>query len=297
MIYRFALAARARNDKSESDDSMKFLRSLASLVRGALWLLRAGGLRADVDLLLRRELRRRWLAAGDLRGYEECVSAQNGEDGIIREILQRVGVGRRYFVEFGVESGQECNCARLVRQEHWSGLFLEADAAHFAQLTENYRDYPQIRCARAAVTSNNIEDLLAAHEVPADLDVLSIDIDGNDYWVWRAIQRWRPRLVVIEYNATHPPPELWVMAEDPAHRWDGTGHFGASLASLVALGRAKGYTLVATDSTGVNAFFVADEHVTPGRFLDPVLHYHYSPLNSPKVPDGYPPRSGPFVAQ
>src|SRR3954470_11972762 len=119
---------------------MKLLRSLASLVRGALWVLRAGGLRADMDVLLRRELRRRWLEAGDLRGYEECVSSQNGEDGIIREILQRIGVQRRYFVEFGVESGQECNCARLVRQEDWSGLFLEADAGQFARLAENYRD-------------------------------------------------------------------------------------------------------------------------------------------------------------
>jgi hypothetical protein len=276
---------------------MKFLRSLASLVRGALWLLRAGGLRADMDVLLRRELRRRWLEAGDLRGYEACVSSQNGEDGILREILQRIGVARRYFVEFGVESAAECNCARLAREEQWAGLFLEADAAHAARLAENYRGHPQVRCARAEVTSANIESLLAAHEVPADFDLLSIDIDGNDYWVWRAVRAWRPRLVVIEYNATHPPPELWVMAENTAHRWDRTGYFGASLASLVALGREKGYTLVATDSTGVNAFFVADEHVTPGRFLDPALHYHFSPLNSPKVPGGYPPRSGPFVAR
>jgi len=66
-------------------------------------------------------------------------------------------------------------------------------------------------------------------------------------------------------------------------------------ASLVALGRKKGYTLVATDSTGVNAFFVRDELATPERFLDPVLHYHYSPLNSPMCPGGLPFRGGPFV--
>src|SRR5947209_4882025 len=117
------------------------LRSLASVARGALWLLRAGGLRADVDRLLRREQRRRWLEAGDLRGYEHRVFSQNGEDGIVREILQRVGAPRRHFVEFGVESGAECNCARLAREEGWAGLFLEADAEHFAKLAANYRAY------------------------------------------------------------------------------------------------------------------------------------------------------------
>src|SRR5438270_7308323 len=147
------------------------LRSLASLIRGALWLLRAGGLRADVDRLVRREQRRRWLEAGDLRGYEQRVSSQNGEDGIIREILQRIGTRHRYFVEFGVESGRECNCARLAREENWAGLFLEADETHFAGLVENYRGRPQIRCVRAAVGSDNIEALFTARGVPADLDV------------------------------------------------------------------------------------------------------------------------------
>src|SRR5437763_12908128 len=124
---------------------MKFLRSLASLVRGALWLLRAGGLRADMDFLVYREVRRRWLEAGDLRGYEQRVSSQNGEDGIIREILRRVGTGPRCFVEYGAESGHEGNCARLARAEGWAGLFLEADPEHFAKLAAHYRDFPRVR--------------------------------------------------------------------------------------------------------------------------------------------------------
>ncbi len=275
---------------------MPFLRNLASVVRGALWLVRSGGLRADIDQLLRR-------AAPPLAGGRRPARLRTP-----RLFAERRGRHhprdsaahrrpRRYFVEFGVESGTQCNCARLACVEGWAGLFLEADAEHFAKLTANYRDCPRVRCVREVVTSANIEALLAAQEVPADLDVLSIDIDSNDYWVWRAVHRWRPRLVVIEYNATHPPPALWVMQENPAHRWDGSNYFGASLASLAALGREKGYTLVATDSTGVNAFFVADELMLPGRFLDPALHYHYSPLNNPLVPDGFPPRSGPSVAR
>jgi hypothetical protein len=274
---------------------MSVMRSLASAARGALWLVRAGGLREQLHRLLQCEQQRRWLEAGDLRAYERHVYSQNGEDGIIQEILARIGVLNRFFVEVGVESGRECNCARLVVEEKWSGVFFEADANHFAPLAERYRNYEQVRCVHATVASTNIEELLQASGVPHDFDVLSIDIDGNDYWVWAAIDSWRPRVIVIEYNAAHSPPNKWVMRENPRHRWDQTSYYGASLASLVGLGRKKGYTLVATDSTGVNAFFVREELVTPERFLDPVLHYHYSPLSSPMCPGGLPIRGGPFV--
>ncbi len=274
---------------------MSVMRSLASAAKGALWLVRAGGLRDQLQRLRRQEQRERWLQAGDLRAAERRVYSQNGEDGIIQEILGRVGVASEFFVEIGVESGLECNCARLALQEEWRGVFLEADDEHFAKLERRYRSHDGVRCVHATVTAANVESLLGAAAVPHELDVLSIDIDGNDYWVWTAVEGWRPRLVVIEYNAAHPPPRRWVMREDPAHRWDQTSYHGASLASLAALGRKKGYTLVATDSTGVNAFFVRDDLVTPDRFLDPVVQYHYSPLNSPFCPDGLPYRGGPFV--
>ncbi|HYT88564.1 MAG TPA: FkbM family methyltransferase [Gemmataceae bacterium] len=274
---------------------MSVMRSLASAARGALWLVRAGGLREHLQRLLQQEQRRRWRAAGDLRAYERRVYSQNGEDGIIQEILARIGVLNAVFVEVGVESGRECNCARLVLEEQWRGVFCEADDGHFVALAERYRGRAGVRCVHATVASTNIEELLQANKVPRDFDVLSIDIDGNDYWVWAAVESWRPRLVVIEYNAAHEPTTKWVMRENPQHRWDQTSYYGASLASLVALGRKKGYTLVATDSTGVNAFFVRDELATPERFLDPVLHYHYSPLNSPMCPGGHPYRGGPFV--
>jgi hypothetical protein len=274
---------------------MSLMRSLASAAKGALWLVRAGGLRDQLQRLLRQEQLERWLQASDLRAFERRVYSQNGEDGIIQEILARVGVVTEFFVEIGVESGRECNCARLALQEEWRGVFVEADAVHFGKLARRYRDCRGVRCVQASVTSANVAELLRAAEVPAEFDVLSIDIDGNDYWVWAAVEGWRPRLVVIEYNAAHPPPRRWVMREDPAHRWDQTTYYGASLASLAALGRRKGYTLVATDSTGVNAFFVRDDLVTPERFLDPVVQYHYSPLNSPFCPGGLPHRAGPFV--
>jgi hypothetical protein len=289
---------------------------LNSAFLGALWLVRGGGLRhhlysledrlQEMDVHVSRtaerldagvdEARRTaWLQAHDLRAYERRVYSQNGEDGILEEILRRVGAPKKYFVEFGVETGEQCNCARLVLEEGWHGLFIEGFAPYFEQLRERYCSRLGVRCLQAYVSSANIETLLREQGVPIDLDVLSIDIDGNDYWVWKAIDRWRPRVVVIEYNASHPPGKKWVMQENRDHRWDGTTYYGASLTSLTALGRQKGYTLVATNSSGVNAFFVRDDLVTVDRFLDPAVHYHYSRPTYGPVLGTHPPRSGPFV--
>src|SRR5262249_43973652 len=153
------------------------------------------------------------------------------------------------------------------------------------------KDLPGVRCVQGGVTSANVEELLTAYQVPREFDLLSINIAGNEYWVWSAIQQWQPRVVVIGYNAAHPPERRWVMKEDANYRWNGTTYYGASLASLAALADRKGYTLVGTNSTGVNAFFVRKELATPGRFPEPEVRYHYSPLTVCK----HPPGDGPFV--
>jgi len=219
---------------------MKMIRSVASVAKGALWLVRAGGLRDQMKSLQRVQDHHRWWQAGDLRAFEQKVYSQNGEDGILKEILRRIGVQHGFFVEFGVETGTECNCARLARDEQWSGVFFEAapELSHNCKLT--------IRCFLAFAVSKppslpaNIEELLAAHRVPADFDVLSIDIDGNDYWVWKAIVRWQPRVVAIEFNAVFPPPVKWVMQENLQHRWNGTNYYRRQPDVAVAIGPAKG---------------------------------------------------------
>jgi hypothetical protein len=113
------------------------------------------------------------------------------------------------------------------------------------------------------VTAENIEELLAAAKVPKSLDLLSIDIDRNDYWVWKAIKSFSPRVVVIEYNAVFPPEISWVVNYEPTSYWDGTSHFGASLKALERLGS--------------NAFFVRNDLVGD-RFAPPfTAESHYQP--------------------
>jgi FkbM family methyltransferase len=191
----------------------------------------------------------------DLTAVEFSRSSQNGEDGVIAAILDRIGAPGRWFVEFGAEEGREGNCVALAN-DGWSGLFMEADPAKFAALQAGWSGAERVRTRQAEVTPDTIEGLLAAAGVPAEPDVLSIDIDSSDYYVWEAITAHRPRLVVIEYNASLPLDRALVQPLDPAARWDGTDHFGASLGAYERLAEAKGYALVHTDSAGVNAFFV-----------------------------------------
>ena len=296
------------------DKRVGLAEQLLSAAKGEAWLVRGGGLRGRLGILEAHsaDLSRRLaeikagmahrpassatvtMPAQDLRAFERRVFSQNGEDGMIEEIFRRIGEQSKYFVEFGVESGIQCNAARLVWEEQWNGLFMETDDAQFQELCQRYRPCAGVRCVQALVASTNIEALLEANAVPREFDLLSIDVDGNDYWIWAAITQWRPRVVVIEYNAAYPPPRKWVMRENPNHRWDGTSYYGASLASLAALGEKKDYTLVATDSHGVNAFFVRNDLVDE-QFLDPIAQYHYSPPRFGSHPGGHPPGAGPFV--
>jgi hypothetical protein len=200
------------------------------------------------------------LSAAELR-----VFSQNGEDGVLQAILERIGARSRFFVEFGVGPGEEANCVLLARCYGWSGLMIEADDDGYRQLQAAYQG-TGVRTLHRRVTPGNVESLFAEAGVPRDLDLLSIDIDGNDYHVWEAVQAYSPRIVVVEYNGNLPLDSRLVMPRDDEHAWDGTDYFGASLGALRELAGRKGYRLVHTDRTGANAFFVASADAQAGRF-------------------------------
>ncbi|HEX2129986.1 MAG TPA: hypothetical protein VHH15_00385 [Actinophytocola sp.] len=200
-----------------------------------------------------------------LTGYEYRVFSQNGEDGVLAEILRRVGATERFFVEFGVESGREGNCVALADVAGWRGLFMEADPSFNHLLHQKYRWNTNVTTLHATVTPDRVNELFDAAHVPAEPDIVSIDIDGGDYWVWRALDR-RPRVVVVEYNSGLSPDERLVQPLDTPE-WSGTQFFGASLGALVALGTEKGYRLVHCELAGANAFFVRDD--LAADFLEP----------------------------
>lgn len=214
-----------------------------------------------------------------LNQYERKIYSQCGEDGILAEIFQRIGIEHHYFVEFGVGDGLENNTAYLLIQ-HWQGLWIEANPAFVDRIQVNFNSaiaQHHLHLKSACVYPENIEAFLDEMQVPPTFDLLSIDIDGNDYWVWQAITKYRPRVVVIEYNATYPPSISWVMTYAPSYSSNQTTYFGASLASLETLAMQKGYRLVGCSFSGVNAFFVREDLVGD-RFCEPhTALNHYEP--------------------
>ena len=224
------------------------------------------------------------------RGYR-CFS-QFDEDGLLDEIFRRIGTTSRTFVEFGVGDGLENNTVALL-MAGWRGLWIEADAGHQERIRSGFADAidsGQLTLAGEFVTAENIEELLARGRLPEEPDLASIDIDGNDYWVWKAMRRCRPRVVVIEYNASLGRTARIVRPYDPGAVWDGTTGAGASLAALEALGRDKGYALVGCSVAGVNAFFVRSDLVG-SHFLEPFTsELHYEPPRYGCPHSGHPPR-------
>jgi hypothetical protein len=135
-------------------------------------------------------------ASRDLSTYELRVFSQNGEDGVLDEILRRVGTRTRTFVEFGAGSGAEALCVYLADVAGWNGLFIEANPPEFAVLSAKYAMSTRVAAHPAMITPDNVEQTFARFDVPEEFDVLSIDIDSHEYWVWRAITRYRPRVVI-----------------------------------------------------------------------------------------------------
>jgi hypothetical protein len=199
-----------------------------------------------------------WQPPIDFDALGKSIYAQGAEEGMLERIFERIPPATRFCVEFGASDGlRNSNTALLLRERGWSGVLIEGSEYRFGRLCEHWGGAPNVRLVQALVQPSDVEQIFADAGVPEDLDLLSIDIDGNDYWVWRAIERFRPRVVVIEYNPYYEPPQRWVMKHDPDHVWDGSTYYGASLESLYWLGKHKGYELVACDRQGNNAFFVA----------------------------------------
>jgi SAM-dependent methyltransferase len=184
----------------------------------------------------------------DLERFERRITSQGGEDGLLAALFELLGTTNRYYVEFGCGDGVQCNTTQL-RRSGWHGLLMDGEVAPGAE---------DVVIVRAWITAENIEALFDQHGVPHEPDLLSIDVDGNDYWVLKALQR-RPRVLIAEYNANLGAEPALTIPYDPQHHWDGSDHYGASLRALAQVAKTKGYTLVYCTQAGVNAIFVRDD--------------------------------------
>ena len=221
----------------------------------------------------------------NINDHERKVYSQQGEDGIIETIFEKIGTFNKFFVEFGVgppykggkklkieEHGLECN-TRYLQEKGWSGLLM------------NGKGFPEHNVKQEFITAKNINSLFDKYDVPKEFDLLSIDIDFNDFYIWQAIEGYSPRVVVIEYNSAIDPTESKVVKYEEKRMWDYTNYFGASFLALVKLGKEKGYTCVGCDKKGVNMFFVRNDLVS-GNFQERSTVELYVPPGYGKKKDG-----------
>ncbi|CAF1490095.1 unnamed protein product [Adineta steineri] len=218
-----------------------------------------------------------WLE--QIKQHELRIYSQNGEDGVLLWIFTNIGTINKppRFVEFGTEKGLECNTRFLRQQLGWQGLMMDGTG-----------DNPEINLHKENITIKNINDLLAKYQTPSLIDLLSIDIDFDDYFVWKSIlqaNRFHARVVVIEYNYEIPVNENRVV--DPyqdSRRWTKTIHYGASMLAMAALGRAYNYTLIYVEKNAVNLFFIQTSILIERNILHKVPSIKELYISEPYTP-------------
>lgn len=226
--------------------------------------------------------------------------SQADEDGIIREIFRRIGEGNRTFLEIGAGNGLENNSLFLLSQG-WRGAWIEGSSRKVLAAKRNVSTVVSggsLCVEQHFMTAANVDETVARLAPISDVDLLSIDLDGNDYYILDAIRSISPRVIVAEYNPKFPADVAWVMKYNEAHRWDSTDYFGASLKALELLLASRGYSLVGCNIIGSNAFFVRSELTTTSPFCSPfTAENHYEPARYYLLAAyhcGHPERFGPF---
>jgi hypothetical protein len=195
----------------------------------------------------------------------KCFS-QFGDDGIVQYLVHMLNIEERTFVEFGVEDYREANTRFLLVSDNWRGLVMDGSATNVARIKSDPICWRHdLTAASAFIDAENIDSLIDGAGISGDIGLLSVDIDGNDYWVWKAISVVRPVIVVCEYNSVFGPERAITIPYDPrftrANAHYSHLYFGASLPALVALGAQKGYSFVGSNSAGNNAYFVRSDRI------------------------------------
>jgi hypothetical protein len=200
----------------------------------------------------------------DLKEFEFKVYSQWGEDGIIDYLTRQIQIPNQVFVEFGVENYTEANTLFLLKHRQWRGLVIDGSPDNIASICSGQVFWRYDLAADCSfITKDNIDTIIARNGIFGDIGLLSVDIDGNDYWVWEAINGISPRIVVAEYNSLlGPTAKLSTPYKADFYRTNehaSNMYYGASISALTHLANDRGYSLVAGNSAGNNVFFVRDD--------------------------------------
>lgn len=230
----------------------------------------------------------------DIKEAEFKVFSQFGEDGILQYLIRKTGIGPelRTFVEFGVETYEEANTRFLLVNDNWSGLVIDGSPASISQVRESSIYWRNGLTAIAAfIDAENINQLIGDNGFCGEIGLLSIDIDGNDYWVWDRIDVINPIIVVVEYNSVFGPEHAITIPYDPSFIRSAAHssylYWGASLKALSLVADRKGYALVGSNSAGNNAFFVRRDRLNDLKELTPAAAYVESKFKESRDCNGH----------
>lgn len=203
----------------------------------------------------------------DIKDYEVKIFSQFGEDGIINFLIKELNIKNKKFIEIGTENYEESNTRFLLENNNWQGLIVDGSEKNINYIkNQSYYWRQNILAKYSFITRENINQIIKDFTVNDDVGLLSIDIDGNDYWIWEKINIIKPSMVVIEYNARLGAERSITVPYDKdfdrIKKHFSSIYFGCSLKALWKLGKTKGYSLIYTNKNGNNAFFIKDTILT-----------------------------------
>jgi hypothetical protein len=210
----------------------------------------------------------------NLHDAEFQVFSQWGEDGIIQYLISKVPIDNKIFVEFGVENYTESNTRFLLQNNNWQGLVIDSSEKNIEYIKKDSIYWKHnLKAICAFIAAENINDLLIRNGISGDIGLLSIDIDGNDYWIWKSIDCISPRIVICEYNNLFGAKlKITIPYNSNFNRTKAhfsNLYFGASIAALNDLAEKKGYSLIGSNKAGGNAFFVRNDILSELNTLKP----------------------------
>ena len=246
-----------------------FMGYIRNIIRSLKNRLFSNSLRAiEVNSLLLGKINTRQIVnikkLNSLKEAEFRVFSQWGDDGIIQYLINKIPIINHTFVEFGVEDYTESNTRYLLMNDNWKGLVIDGSYSNICNIKSSYYYWMyDLTAVCSFIDTDNINNTLLDNGFKGDIGILSIDIDGNDYWVWKAISVISPCIVICEFNSVFGDQHSITVPYNPSFQRTeehcSNLYFGASLTALKELASEKGYSFIGANSSSVNAYFIKSD--------------------------------------
>lgn len=228
----------------------------------------------------------------NIQDYEFKVTSQTGEDGIIQYLINKVPIKNKIFVEFGVENYTEASTRFLLQNDNWSGLIIDGSKEHMDSVINSELGWKYaLKAVASFITKDNINDIIKNAGIEGEIGILSVDIDGNDYWVLESIDCVNPQILIVEYNSMFGPRAKITVPYDEnfvrTNKHYSNLYYGASISAITDLANKKGYSLVGSNKFGNNLFFVRQDYQPIENQISPEKAYAKSKFKESRNEKGH----------